>query len=178
LVGTWLAQSSCLILPSTDPTVPAACQGADSYQRYRFTGNVTYTDKTWTEDYVEDTLETLNYTSACMTAFHQMNSLFPAPASASNCGTIAVNLVNSGASTASCPFLNNGCNCAMTFTHKGTKGDSYALITNSEYINSKDSEGHAVSYCVQLVNGVKTLTTSETTTAGYTFEHVLTFSSP
>ncbi|HEY5372895.1 MAG TPA: hypothetical protein VIK01_04380 [Polyangiaceae bacterium] len=83
---------------------------------------------------------------------------------------------SNGASSASCPFLNNGCNCALTFTATGTTGDSYAKITNSEYINSKD-EGHAVSYCVQTINGVVTLTTSQQTTANYTFEHVLTLSS-
>ena len=178
LIGTWKAQSSCLILPGTDPTIPTECEGADAYQRYKTTGNVTYMDTTWVEDYVQDTLETLTYTASCITAFHKMNSLFPAPASASNCGTIASNLKMDGASSATCPFTNNGCDCAMTFTASGTTGNSYSKITNSEYINSKDSDGHPVSYCVQVINGVTTLTTSQSNDAGYTFEHVLTFSSP
>ena len=178
LIGTWVPQSSCVILPNPDPTIPTACQGADAYQRYKVTGNVTYTATTWTEDYTQDTLETLTYSSDCITAFHKMNSLFPAPASAATCSMIAANLKSDGASSVSCPFLNNGCDCALTFTAKGTTGDSYAKITNSEYINSKDTEGHAVSYCVHTVGGVTTLTTSEQTTANYTFEHFLTLSSP
>jgi hypothetical protein len=129
------------------------------------------------EDYTEDTLETLTYSGACITAFHKMNSLFPAPASAATCSTIASNLKADGATSVSCPFINNGCNCAMTFTASGTTGDSYAKITNSEYLNSKDTDGHPVSYCVQTINGVVTLTTSQQTTANYTFEHVLTLSS-
>jgi hypothetical protein len=177
LVGTWVAQSSCLILPSTDPTIPSECQMADAYQRYKVTGNVTYTATTWVEDYVQDTLETLTYSGSCITAFHNKQSTFPAPASASTCGTIASNLKLNGASSASCPFLNNGCNCALTFTASGTSGDSYAKVTNSEYINNKDATGHPVSYCVQTLNGVTTLTTSQTTDAGYTFQHVLTSSS-
>jgi hypothetical protein len=178
LVGTWEAQSSCLILPNPDPTIPTECRGADAYQRYKITGNVTYTDKTWVKDYTQDVLETLTYSSGCITAFHKMDNLFPAPASVLNCGMIAANLASDGASSASCPFINNGCNCAMTFTASGvTTGDSYAKITNSEYRNSKDADGHAVSYCVQTVNGVTTLTTSEKTTANYTFEHVLTLTS-
>jgi hypothetical protein len=178
LVGTWVAQSSCLLLPNPDPTIPTECRGADAYQRYKITGNVTYTDKTWVKDSTQDVLETLTYSSGCITAFHKMDSMFPAPASVLNCGMIAANLASDGASTASCPFINNGCNCALTFTASGvTTGDSYAKITNSEYRNSKDADGHAVSYCVQTVNGVTTLTTSEKTTANYTFEHVLTLSS-
>jgi hypothetical protein len=107
-----------------------------------------------------------------------MSSLFPAPASASNCGTIAMNLKMSGASTATCPFVNNGCDCAMTFTASGTKGDSYGKISNSAYFNNHDPVGHPVSYCVQVIGGVTTLTTSQTNDAGYTFEHVLKLSSP
>jgi hypothetical protein len=167
-----------VILGNPDPTIPTECQHADAYQRYKVTGNVTYTDKTWLEDYDEDSLETLTYSSSCITAFHKMNSLFPAPASAANCSAIASNLTTNGASSATCPFLNNGCDCSLTYrTVNGTTGDSYAHITNSEYLNSKDTDGHAVSYCIQTINGVITLTTSQQTTANYTFEHVLTLSS-
>ncbi|MEO8901532.1 MAG: hypothetical protein ABI488_07390 [Polyangiaceae bacterium] len=173
LVGTWVIQSSCVILPSANPTIPSQCNGADMYQRYKVTGNVTYTDKTWTEDYTEDTLETITYSASCITAFHKMDSTFPAPASVANCGMIASNL---GASSASCLFVNNGCNCALTFTEQGTTGDSYAKISNSEYTNSKD-DGQPVSYCVQTVGGVTTLTTSQQTLSDYTFERVFTLSS-
>lgn len=58
---------------------------------------------------------------------------------------------------------------------RGTSGDTYSKISNSEYINDKDT--HYTSYCVQTINGVKTLTISQSNDAGYIFEHVLTFSS-
>ena len=175
-----MAQSSCLILPSHDPTIPQACEGADAYQRYKITGNITYTATTWLEDYTQDVLETLTYSNACITAFHQQNNLFPAPpASASTCGTIASNLSMNGASTAACPYASatTSCNCAMTFTASGTSGDSYGLSAAGQYVNSKDPPGYPVNFCVQTTGGVTTLTTSQTTEAGYTFEHVLTLSS-
>ena len=146
------------------------------YQRYKISGNITYTDTNWEEDYTEDSLETLNYTSSCIEALRLVNkdNPLPAPTSAATCSALASMLA---ASSASCPFLNNGCLCSLTFTASATTGDSYSKISNSEYINSKDSDGDFVSYCVKTVNGVTTLTTSESTIANYTFERVFTLSS-
>jgi hypothetical protein len=174
-----VAQSSCLILPSNDPTIPAACEGADAYQRYKITGNVTYQATTWLEDYTQDVLETLTYTNACIVAFNKQDSSFPSPASPSTCGTIAANLVASGATTATGPYVStsNSCNCSMTFTASGTSGDTYGASSASQYVNNKDPAGFPVSYCVQTTGGVTTLTTSHKTLAGYTFQHVLTLSS-
>jgi hypothetical protein len=64
LNGTWVIQSSCLIIPSFNPAIPDECNGGATYQQYKITGSVTYTETTpgsgsgtWVEDYTDNILK-------------------------------------------------------------------------------------------------------------------------
>jgi hypothetical protein len=175
LIGQWAFQSSCLTLPTQDPSIPAACQGGDAYQSYMFTGSITFTNSAWQSNITEDAVETLKYTTDCLTALKASNASFPdPPASTATCATLASNQIANGASDANCPYVaaNGGsCNCVLLFSGSGTGSDTYTLMANNEYVNASDPAGWSpVSYCVQG----NVLTVSQTNPGGYTFQHTLT----
>lgn len=178
LIGTWTTLSSCLILPTQDPTEPAACQNSATYQTYLITGGITYAAGVWQDTFTQNVKESLTYSNACVSALYQEDSTRfpPPPASAATCQTYATNQVSNGATSASCPYSasTTSCNCSLTFTGSGTDSDTYTLSGANQYINASDPAGYPVSYCVKMTGGVTTLTISQKSPQGFTFQHVFT----
>jgi hypothetical protein len=180
LLGTWELQSSCVILSASDPTVPAACQGAVAFQGYEFTGTVTFTQSSLTFDTNEAVLQTLKYTSACISALHADSVDFPrvpaGPASTDACSTIA-GLLAAPMTYATCPYVaaSSSCNCSLDFGAPAATGtDAYVLVGagQEQYVDEvTDPNGdYPVSFCVRGT----TLTTSQSSDTGQVIQHVLT----
>jgi hypothetical protein len=183
LIGTWLLQSSCVILSASDPTIPATCQGATAFQSYTLTGAVTFATSSITSDTNESWMETLKYTTACITSLHADSADYPnfpasPPASAASCSMIASIFADS-MTTASCPYASAGggtCNCTLNFSaNSQIQTDAYELVGTEQYVDdATDPNGdYPVSFCVKG----NTLTTSQSSASGQVIQHVLTLES-
>ncbi|HTA90680.1 MAG TPA: hypothetical protein VK745_13915 [Polyangiaceae bacterium] len=173
LIGTWTIQSTCLILSTSDPTIPAACQDALGFLTYSVAGTVSFDGASLTADISSDIVQTLKYTTSCITALHASNSGYPPPPASSACSTLAANQITNGATTANCPYdaANGGsCDCTLGFMSSGTGTDNYTLTGTGQYVDESDPPGYPVSFCV---NG-NTLTTSQSSPSGQVIQHVLT----
>jgi hypothetical protein len=166
-----------------DPTVPATCQGAVAYKSYTLTGAVTFGANSITSETNESWVETLEYTTACISSFKADTTDYPnfpvsPPASTTTCSTLASVLADS-MTTVSCPYISTGggsCNCTLNFSATSqVETDAYELVGTGQYVDeATDPNGdYPVSYCV---NG-NTLTTFQSGSTGQSIQHVLTLES-
>jgi hypothetical protein len=173
LVGTWTFQSSCITLPTTDPTLPTECQGISGFLDYSFTGTVTFDGTSEEIDVTEQIDQTLKYTTACISALHDSHPTSVAPpASTTSCPMIASNLATSSSIDAYCPYsaANGGtCNCALVISGSGTTTDDYTISGTGQFVTASEPD-YPWTYCVSG----NTLTVSQSDADGNVFQHVLT----